>query len=105
MKLNNRIALTLVLSAALLSASALAQDPAATAAPADAAAAFPAAPAKHVKKAGVKKINSSVYDTCLKQNLAVAEYYCSIHPDACQTEKDGAAIQCRSEARGERQKG
>ena len=89
MKLNNRIALTFVLSAALFSASALAQD---------------AAPAKkaHMKKTAGHGV---VYDTCLKQKLAVAEYFCSIPPDTCQSEKDGAASQCRSEARGERQKG
>ena len=97
MKLNNRIALTFVLSAALFSASAFAQDAAAPAA-------APAAHAKHMKKAK-GAVHGAAYDSCLKQKLAVSEYFCSIHPDACQSEKDGAAAQCGSEARGEKQKG
>ena len=102
MKLNNRIALTLVLSAALFSASALAQDAGATPA-GDAPAAH--AQHKHMKKAGKASAHGASYEGCLKQKLAVAEYFCSIHPDACQAEKDGAATPCRSEARGERQTG
>lgn len=99
MKLNSRVAQAFALSVALFSASALAQD---------AAAAASAAPAvhhaKHMKKAK-GAVHGAAYDSCLKQKLAVSEYFCSIHPDACQAEKDGAATQCRSEARGERQKG
>ncbi len=110
MKLNNRIALTLALSAALFSASALAQDAGTAAAPAptaDAAPADQAAPAaKPMKKAKARRMaNHAGYEGCLKQKLAVAEYFCGIHSDSCQSEKDGAAAQCRSEARGERQKG
>ena len=110
MKLNNRIALTLALSAALFSASALAQDAGTAAAPAAPAAEAPAAaPAvakhKHHKMAKSEKVSGSRYDSCLKQKLAVAEYFCGIHSDACKSEKDGAAAQCRSEARGVRQKG
>lgn len=110
MKLNNRIALSIALSAALFSLSAAAEDTAAApAAPAAAMAAPDAAPAKAGKKmhhkAGAKKTAGHGYDDCMKQKLAVAEYFCSIHADACKAEKDGAAKQCRSEARGERQKG
>jgi hypothetical protein len=111
MKLNNRIALTLALSAALFSASALAQDAGTAAAPAPTAAAPAAdapaaAPAKPAKKAKARRMaNHAGYESCLKQKLAVAEYFCGIHSDSCQSEKDGAAAQCRSEARGERQKG
>ena len=107
MKLNNRIALTFTLSAALFCASALAQDAAPAAPAADTAAAAPAAPAaKPMKKAKARKMaNHAGYEGCLKQKLAVAEYFCGIHPDSCQSEKDGAATQCRAEARGVRQKG
>ncbi len=111
MKLNNRIALSIALSAALFSLSAVAEDTAAApAAPAAAMATPDAAPAKAGKKmhhhmAGAKKTAGHGYDDCMKQKLAVAEYFCSIHTDACKAEKDGAAKQCRSEARGERQKG
>ncbi len=107
MKLNSRVAQAFALSVALFSASALAQDAgaAAPAAPATDAAAAPAAHhAKHMKKAK-GAVHGAAYDSCVKQKLAVSEYFCSIHPDACQAEKDGAATQCRSEARGERQKG
>lgn len=98
MKLNNRIALTFALSAALFSVSAFAQDPAAA----------PAADKpvmKHHHKAEGKKVAGKSYDDCLKQKLAVAEYFCSVHSDSCQAEKDGASKQCKLEARGVRQKG
>lgn len=96
MKPSNRIALTLSLSAALFCASALAED----------AAAAPAAPAaKHHRHKAKKVIKSARYDQCLRENMADAEYFCSSHPDGCQAEKDGVATQCRSEARGEKQKG
>jgi hypothetical protein len=101
MKLNNRIALTLALSVALCSASALAQDTA------DAPAAAPAPHEHHHHhKAGEEKVSSGgKYENCVKQKMAVAEYFCSVHADTCQAEKAGVAPQCRSEARGERQKG
>jgi len=109
MKLNNRIALTFALSAALFSASALAQDSAAAAPTGPVAEAPAAAPAmakhKHHKMARSEKMSGSRYDSCLKQKLAVAEYFCGIHADSCKSEKDGAATQCRAEARGVRQKG
>jgi hypothetical protein len=99
MKLKTRIALTLALSAVLCSASAFAQDAGVTTTAADA----PAKPAHHHHQAHAQKVaDAGKYDSCLKQKLAVAEYYCSIHPGACQGEKDGAAAECRGEARGER---
>jgi len=104
MKPSNRIALMFSLSTALLCGAALAQDPAATTAP-SAAPAAPAPMAKHHHHHGSKAVHGVKYDKCLKENLADAQYYCSAHPDGCQAEKDGAAAQCRSEARGERQKG
>lgn len=93
MKPSNRIALMFSLSAALLCGSAFAQDT--------------AAPAKHMHhhKAQSMAVNGSKYDNCLKEKLAVAEAFCSSHSTDCKAEKDGAAKQCRSEARGERQKG
>ena len=98
MKLSNRIALTISLSAGLFCGAALAQD----------AATAPAAPAAkpahhHHHKGG--EVHGVKYDNCLKEKLAVANAWCGAHSDACQAEKDGAAKQCKSEARGERQKG
>ena len=98
MKLNNRIALTIALSAALFSVSAFAED---SAAPAPA----PPVVKHHHHKVEGKKVAGRSYDDCLKQKLAVAEYFCSVHADSCQPEKDGAAKQCKLEARGVRQKG
>jgi hypothetical protein len=97
----NRIALTFSLSAALFCGAALAQ-----ATPAEAVAA-PAAPAKHHHHHhGAQKAFKSVgYNDCVKEKTAVAETFCSSHGGSCQSEKDGIAKQCRSEARHERQKG
>ncbi|MBV8063846.1 MAG: hypothetical protein JOY51_09625 [Nevskia sp.] len=96
----NRIALTFSLSAALFCGAALAQDT-----PAEAVAA-PTAPAKHHHHHGAQKAIKSVrYDDCVKEKSAVAETFCSAHGSSCEAEKDGVAKQCRSEARGERQKG
>jgi hypothetical protein len=96
MKLNNRIVLTLALSATMFSVSALAQD-----------APPPDKPMHHHHhKAMEEKVSGGgKFDTCVKQKMAVAEYFCSIHGDSCKAEKDGVAPQCRSEVRGERQKG
>jgi hypothetical protein len=108
-------------SGALISLPVLAQGsapaaPAATAvpaapaaAPAPAAPATEAAPAAPAAPAKAKKVKASgrgkaYYDACLKQNLADAEYFCSKNQSGCEAEKKGAAAQCRSEERGERQK-
>ncbi len=103
MKPSNRIALMFSLSAALFCASALAQDPSAPAT-LDQAAGPSAKPAMHHHHKA-KAIHGVKYDTCLKEKMAVAQAYCSAHSTDCTAEKDGAAKQCRSEARGERQKG
>jgi hypothetical protein len=110
MKLSNRIALMFTLSAGLLSGAALAQDaataPAAAPAPTTMNDMVSPKPAHHHNhKARTKAASGSKYDNCLKEKLAVANAYCSAHSDACKAEKDGAAAQCKSEARGERQKG
>ncbi len=112
MKPSNRIALLCSLSAALLCGSALAQDaatppPAAPAAPAATTMSdmVPAKPMHHHHKAKAQAMHGSKYDNCMKEKLTVAEAFCSAHSTDCTAEKDGAAKQCRSEARGERQKG
>lgn len=109
MKPSNRIALMFSLGAALLCGSALAQDAATAPAAAPAATTMndmvSPKPAHYHHKAKAKAVKGDKYDNCLKTNLADAQYYCSTHPDGCQAEKDGAAAQCKSEARGERQKG
>jgi hypothetical protein len=98
MKPSNRIALLFSLSTVLLCGSALAAD----------AITLPAAPAKaehhHHHKAG-KAMHGVKYDTCVKEKSAAAEYFCSANSGSCQAEKDGIAKQCKSEARGEKQKG
>jgi len=112
MKPSNRFALMFSLSTVLLSGAALAQAPAAaTTAPAAAPAAttmndmVPPKPAAHHHHHAGKAVHGVKYDSCLKEKLAVAQAFCSAHSSNCQAEKDGAAAQCRSEARGERQKG
>ena len=112
MKPSTCLALTLALGVGLYSASALAQDPAAAAAaqsaPApDAALTAAQTPKPHHRAHHVRARHhaGSRYSRCLKEKLAVAQHYCDSHADACQAEKDGAARQCRSEARGEKQMG
>ena len=110
MKPSNRIALMCSLSAVLLCGSALAQDaatppPAAPATGSTMSDMVPAKPMHRHHKARSMAVHGSKYDNCLKEKLAVAETYCSTHSTDCTAEKDGAAKQCRSEARGERQKG
>lgn len=102
MKSSNRIALLFSLSTALLCGAALADDPMATMA-GNGPVAKPAH--HHHHKAGAEAMHGSKYENCVKEKTTVAEYYCSSHADSCQAEKDGIAKQCRSEARGERQKG
>jgi hypothetical protein len=114
MKPSNRIALMFSLSTVLLCGAALAQN---TAAPPPAPAAIPAPaattlndmvspkPAHHHKAKAKAAVHGVKYDTCVKEKTAVAENFCSSHGSSCQSEKDGIAKQCRSEARGERQKG
>ena len=92
------------LSSALFTLPALADDTAAPAASTAPAAAAPAAKAKKVKAVSHGR-GKGYYEQCLKENLADAEYFCSKNPSGCQAEKDGAAAQCRSEAKGEHQKG
>ncbi|MDR3415778.1 MAG: hypothetical protein P4L83_06290 [Nevskia sp.] len=101
MNLTHRIGLSLVLGAALTSVQVLADD----------APAAPEAKAHHHHKhhagGGAKKgaAHGVTYKGCLKEKMAVAEYFCNAHSDACKAEKDGAARECRGEARGERHKG
>lgn len=103
MKSSNRIALLFSLSAVLLCGTALADDPMATMAGDSGPAAKPAH--HHHHKAEAKAMHGSKYENCVKEKSAVADYYCSAHSDSCQAERDGIAKQCKSEARGERQKG
>jgi hypothetical protein len=101
MKSSKSIALLFSLSAALLCGTALADDAMATMANGAPA----AKPAHHHHKAAAKAVHGVKYDNCVKEKSAAAEYFCSAHADSCQAEKDGIAKQCKSEARGERQKG
>jgi hypothetical protein len=97
MKPVHRIVLSLALGTTLISASALAQD---SAGPADAPA--PAAKVHHHKhKAGA----AVSYKTCVKEDEAVAEYYCSTHSEGCDSEKAAVTKECKGEARGERHTG
>lgn len=112
MKPSTCLALTLVLGVGMYSTTAFAQDPAAAAAaqtgPApDAALQAAQTTPKHHRAHHVRTRHhaGSRYSQCLKEKLAVAQHYCDSHADACQAEKDGAAKQCRSEARGEKQTG
>ena len=103
------LVLTLSLGAGLYSASALAQDAAAAAAAQTGMAPDAALDAAQTSHRLAHRVRAHhhvrSYDKCLQEKLAVAQHYCDSHGDACQAEKDGAAKQCRSEVRGERQSG
>jgi hypothetical protein len=101
MKSSKRIALMFSLSTVLLCGTAFAADAIATS---------PGAPAAkpahhHHHKAGAKVVHGVKYDSCVKEKTAAADYFCNANAGACKAEKDGIAKQCKSEARGERQKG
>jgi hypothetical protein len=112
MKPSTCLILTLVLGAGLYSTAALAQDPAAAAAAqsgpapdAALAAAQTSKPHRRAHHVRTRHHAGNRYNQCLKEKLAVAQHYCDSHADACEAEKDGAARQCQSEARGEKQTG
>jgi hypothetical protein len=103
------LVLTLALGAGLYSTGALAQDAAAAAAAQTGMAPDAALAAAQTSHRPAHRVRAHHhvhgYDKCLQEKLAAAQHYCDSHADSCQAEKDGAAKQCRSEARGERQTG